>query len=158
LALWIYFTSEYEERFMFQTPSHALLWLAVLLSFGSTIAIAEEPAVKPDLHDLRRIGAKTQSDLNDGKAASWTMVHEIGPGVEAIVDVYATKDMQHYTVSASNGVQREKWFDLIVRDGFWHVVHGKKAMKCRAYEAPTDIPIIYPVLSARRRRLSTSTP
>ena len=78
--------------------------------------------------------------------ASWTMVHEAGDALEVRVKIYQGPTMARYAIFASKDGQEEKWVDIIAREGAWYVYDGRKACKCRPFEAPMDIPVIYPLL------------
>lgn len=123
-----------------QNTYYKFALLASLLLFAP-VAAANESEPKPDLHQLKRRADATLA-AKQTKPASWTVVQEMGAAKIEVKAVEAP-GMQRYTVSALKDHQSLKLTEIIVRDGAWYVLDDKRACKCRPYEAPMDIPLVY---------------
>lgn len=98
------------------------------------------------LSELARAGRATQEAL-ETRAAFWTLAFEADGGELIGVDVDSAPPLRRWSVWINRDDEQKVMLRIVEREGVWYVTENGKRTKCRPYEAPSLLPILYTYLA-----------
>lgn len=98
-----------------------------------------EASQKATVQDLVESGSRSIERLQQF-GGSWTAQHELGNGVQLLIDVTETADASRHVIRIPRMAGDRPVFSVIRKDGFWYVDNGKSRRRHLEFTGPLPFP------------------